>query len=211
MKKMTIREIRAIQSDKNAALIFQYGSNTSSRRLNACERLNGDAESLGLAYTAKKYDIGFTVWSDGNNCAAADLVPGNKGNVWGVLYKIPKKLLKTKTAGERNSMESIEGSRYKIRKIEVCMPSAPRSPITVVTFIVKQNSKEENIKTNCDYVKHILAGLQEHNAPQRYIAHVRARFIENNPDLGKRNCAGLRKELAEQHSSKTLRRKIKRT
>ena len=115
------------------ALVFQYGSNTSSARLNAPERLRRDAKSLGLAYTIGQYDLGFTVWSKTNNCAAADLVqtPGRKA--WGVLYEIPDNLLSRETAGDRKSLDAIEGSRYRRRKIRVCRANTPDAPLTVWT------------------------------------------------------------------------------
>ena len=162
-------------------LVFQYGSNTSSSRLNAKERLDGDAVSLGLAYTIGQYDLGFTVWSNTNNCAAADIVraPGKK--VWGVLYEIPDYLLSKHTAGKRKSLDEIEGPRYRRRKIRVCKASSMDSPMSVWTYTVINKGK--GLKTSRDYANHIIAGLHEHQAPEEYIEHVKARIIRNNPNL----------------------------
>jgi hypothetical protein len=163
------------------ALVFQYGSNTSSARLNASERLRGDAKSLGLAYTVGQYDLGFTVWSKTNNCATADLVraPGRK--VWGVLYEIPDSLLSRETADDRKSLDAIEGPRYRRRKIRVCRANTPDAPLTVWTYTAI--TKEKGLRTSRDYVNHILTGLREAHAPADYIAHVKARILKNNPDL----------------------------
>jgi hypothetical protein len=163
------------------ALVFQYGSNTSSSRLNSQERLRGDAVSLGLAYTVGQFDLGFTVWSETNNCAAADLVPARGKKAWGVLYEIPDDLLSKHTTGKRRSLDAIEGSCYRRRKIRVYKADTPDSPMTVWTYTVKDRKK--GLKTSRDYGSHILAGLYEHQAPQDYIEHVKARIIKNNPDL----------------------------
>jgi hypothetical protein len=123
------------------ALVFQYGSNTSSSRLNSEERLRGDAVPLGLSYTVGQFDLGFTVWSETNKCAAADLVPARGRHAWGVLYKIPDRLLSKHTAGNRKSLDAIEGSRYRRRKIKVCRADTPDSPMTVWTYTVINRKK----------------------------------------------------------------------
>jgi hypothetical protein len=58
-------------------LVFQYGSNASERRINAAERLQGDARLIGAFETSATYAYGFTVWSDDNKCAAASIAPGH--------------------------------------------------------------------------------------------------------------------------------------
>ena len=68
-------------------LVFQYGSNTSSSRLNSDDRSKGDAKVVGLVCTKDIFKLDFTVWGQGNKCAAADIVPG-VGEVtgWEPLY-----------------------------------------------------------------------------------------------------------------------------
>lgn len=163
------------------ALVFQYGSNTSSVRLNGPKRLRGYAKSLGLAYTVGQYHLGFTVWSNTNNCAAADLVraPGRKA--WGVIYEIPDNLLSRDSAGDRKSLDAIEGPRYRRRKIRVCRANMPYAPLTVWTYTV--TTKQKGLRTSREYANHILTGLREHKAPADYIEQVKSRVLKNNPDL----------------------------
>ncbi len=165
------------------ALVFQYGSNTLSSHLNSQDRLRGDARSLGLAYTVGQYDLGFTVYSKGNKCAAADLIRARGKKVWGVLYEIPDHLLSRGTAGKRKSLDAIEdeGNNYRRRKIRVCKGRAPKSPMTVWTYTVINKTK--GLKTSFKYVQHILRGLHEHHAPSGYIEHVKVRILQNNPAL----------------------------
>jgi hypothetical protein len=46
--------------------VFQYGSNTLSARLNGPNRLNGRAQSRGIAQTVDDFDIAFDVYSQSN-------------------------------------------------------------------------------------------------------------------------------------------------
>ena len=43
------------------AKVFQYGSNTSSSRLNSKERLQGDAKVLSVAQTVDNFEFDFSV------------------------------------------------------------------------------------------------------------------------------------------------------
>lgn len=72
------------------SLVFQYGSNTSAPRLNSADRLNGRAQVVGRARTRKRFELGFDVWSKGNECAAANIRRSLCGRrIWGVLYQVP--------------------------------------------------------------------------------------------------------------------------
>jgi len=163
------------------ALVFQYGSNTSTRRINSPERLRGDARSLGPARTVATFELAFTVWSTGNNCAAADLIPGNGRQIWGVLYDIPDYLISRDTAHNRKSLDAIEGSKYQRQEIQVCGRHNLEIPVTALTYTVID--KHNNLKTSREYVMHIIAGLTEHQVQAEYIDYVRNRAILNNPDL----------------------------
>lgn len=94
------------------AIIFQYGSNTNSERLNSPERLAGNASQIGIAYTKDLYELDFTTWSKSNDCAAADIVPGAGRYLWGVLYDVPGHLIRRETSGKQKSFDSIEGPNY---------------------------------------------------------------------------------------------------
>jgi len=165
-------------------LVFQYGSNTSTQRLNSPDRLCGDATSLGLALTVESFQFDFTVWSTTNKCAAADIIPGSGGRIWGVLYEIPDYLISRDTAGGRKSLDAIEGSKYQRQKIQVCKESDLETPITVLTYTVI--NKQVGLRTSYEYVTHILAGLSEHHAPTEYIEYVKSCIVRNNPGLQNR-------------------------
>ncbi len=161
------------------ALVFQYGSNTSSTRLNSVDRLRGDAKDLGLVCTQATFQLAFDVWSSTNNCAAADIFEGAGRVIWGVLYEVPDYLIDRATAGARRSLDAIEGSRYQRRSIGVQKPNGTQVEGNVITYTVR--TPEPALRTSLDYASHIVAGLREHGAPDEYIAYVKSRVIANNP------------------------------
>src|SRR5712692_11543821 len=131
--------------------IFQYGSNTDANRFK--ERL-GDIEDRGRAQTIDEYDIAFDVWSQGNGCAASDLVsvPGTGFHAWGILYTVPNEQL------ER--LRKIEGPRYEEKPIPV--RSEAGQEIEVTTFFVRSRERRDGLWTSFDYVGHIVKGLRAH-------------------------------------------------
>ena len=164
-------------------LVFQYGSNTSSGRLNSQDRLQGEVRVVGLARTVECFELDFTVWSQQNDCAAADLVPGAGRTIWGVLYQIPVHLIERHTAGERNSLDAIEneGRNYVRVPIDVRLADGGRVDGEAITYVVRQ--RREGLATSFAYARHILEGLREHDAPGDYVDYVKRRITRNNAAL----------------------------
>lgn len=164
-------------------IIFQYGSNLDTERLNSRPRLRGDARYLGLARTLEPHQLSFTVWSEGNRCAAADLVPDSGRRIWGALYEVPDDLIRRETAGTRPSMDSIENEGVEYRRTLIRVePATPDVAATeALTWLVQH--RREGLRTAFHYVRHILAGLLASNAPPDYLAYVRERILTNNPAL----------------------------
>jgi AIG2-like family len=164
------------------AVVFQYGSNMSVRRINSKDRLGGAAKLIGAGRTVEPYELAFTVWSRTNNCAAADLIPTDAGrSIHGVLYDIPDCLLSRDTAKERRSLDPIEGEggNYNRKHIEVVKPDGQK--FMVLTYVLR--NRKLGLKTSLAYVRHILCGLKEHDLPEDYFRYVLSRIIENNSEL----------------------------
>jgi Gamma-glutamyl cyclotransferase, AIG2-like len=165
------------------AYVFQYGSNTSPARLNSEDRLRGDARSLGAVYTEEDFELDFDVWSGGNQCAAADIVPGRGRKIWGVLYEIPDHLIRQETSGNRRSLDAIEGGRYERKTVAVKYPDGRPISEEVLTYVVRDEDKQNGLQTSLDYCRFIISGLREHNVSSEYIDYAKARMIANNPSL----------------------------
>ena len=167
------------------SLVFQYGSNMWSKRLNSPCRLNDGAERVDIACTVNKFELVFDIWSKTNCCAAADITPGMGRTIWGVLYEIPEDLIDRHKSGSRKSLDEIEGecTNYKRVTIDVILPDGSRKS-RVWTYIGKDRKKW--IQTSCEYVKYIMCGLRENNVPEDYedyVEYVKRQIISNNPGL----------------------------
>lgn len=160
------------------ALVFQFGSNVRYDRLNSPRRLNGDARLVDVVCTRDPFELDFTVWSEGNACAAADMVPGRGRSLWGVLYEVPDFLMSTETAGERRSFDQIE-CEYVRHAIPVIRRDGTETK--ALTYMVPE--KRFDLRTGLDYVTHILTGLRERAVPAEYVQYVRGRILANNPAL----------------------------
>jgi len=167
------------------ALVFQYGSNMSGVRLNGEDRLAGDARTICVAKTVERFELVFSVWSQSNNCAAADLLSSKTGrNVYGVLYEVPDFLLSRETARKkgRKSLDAIEGEGTNYIRATIDLITSDGATVRAITYLVK--NPQANLKTSPAYAGHILAGLREHNMPKEYCHYVWSRIIENNGELG---------------------------
>jgi len=162
-------------------VVFQYGSNMSTSRLNNSDRLCGDAKPIGIARTQESYELAFTVWSESNNCAAADIVPRNGRNIWGVLYQIPNHLISRKTAGKRKSLDAIEREGVNYLRTEISLLTPEGNQLSAITYIGK--NRKADIKTSLAYVKHIMNGIREHELPQEYRQYVLSQISKNNGEL----------------------------
>lgn len=161
------------------ALIFQYGSNTSTERLNSPERLGGAAQVIGLARTANEYELAFTYNSRGNACASADLIRGRQ-QIYGVLYDIPEdRVFRHLRRDGLKTLDQIEGTGYQREDIEVELLAEGRR-VAAITYVVVD--REGNLQTAPHYVRHIVEGLRSHGAPNEYVEYVKRRAEANNPD-----------------------------
>lgn len=164
-------------------LIFQYGSNLSSQRLNSPERLQGQARVVDIAHTVTGWRFGFPVWGGINDCAAAGILPGGDKPVWGVIYEIPDTWV---VHGDGVSLDRIEneGVDYDRGPIDLQLTDGREPPAPVHTYHPR-DPRHDRI-TQWHYVEHILAGVDEHGLPEYYRRRLERAIIDNNPSLAKR-------------------------
>jgi len=166
------------------AFVFQYGSNMSSSRINSPIRLHGDARFVCLAFTADLYDFEFTVFSKSNDCAAANIHPNPTGRqIWGVVYEIPDNLIKRETAGNRKSLDAIEGEGSTYERVYILLRKQADVdfPMPVITYVALKRIND--IRTSAEYAGHIIRGAMEHNLPSDYISYIKNKIIENDVNL----------------------------
>lgn len=167
-------------------LIFQYGSNLSSRRLNSRQRLRGDARVVGVARTLEPYRFGFPVWGGINNCAAAGILPGGNRPAWGVVYDIPDTLVVRGGEADRPTLDAIEdeGKDYDRGPVELVFHDGHEPNEIVHTY--HPRAPREDLLTAWHYVAHIIEGAREHALPHDYQQYLLDCMLMNNPELGPR-------------------------
>lgn len=174
---------RAVEMEEPMAIVFQYGSNCSESEINSDNRLCGDARFVDIAETLEDFELAFDVQSTGRGCAAADIVRKPGAKVWGVLYEIPDWLIDRKSAKarRRKSFDEIEGegTNYEREMIEVRRRDS--KIVSALTYTVK--CPKAGLRTNIEYVRHIIRGLRERGVPNTYIRKVKAIAAANNPDI----------------------------
>jgi gamma-glutamylcyclotransferase (GGCT)/AIG2-like uncharacterized protein YtfP len=161
-------------------LVFQYGSNTSKRRLNGPDRLAGKAAPLGLAVTsADAYALAFTHRTRLGH-AAADLIEGNRA-VFGALYEVPPdRLYRTRKVGSAKTLDEIEGEGVSYRRTVISVRRADSGAVvTAETYVVI--NKLEGLAASAEYVEHIVTGLREFNAPPDYVEYVKLVAAASSP------------------------------
>lgn len=164
------------------ALVFQYGSNASQARLLGPDRLNGHGTVIGRAETVEDYDIAFDVWSETNQCAAADLVPTPGRKACGVLYEIPDDFIRGRRRDGQRTLAEIEGPNYEANDIRVGRPDGDAAQ--AVTFLVKRDKRAMRLSTSAAYVSWIVCGLREQGVPELYVRHVIEVALETNRQAG---------------------------
>ena len=167
------------------ALIFQYGSNTDTTRLNADDRLKGQARCMGLASTVEPYVFKLGVPSKKHGCTAT-IEPGGEGLAWGVLYEVPDQIIgrDIHTPRRWKSLDEIEAEGKNTRRTTIRVRKVGGEEVSAVTYVALRT--QEELKTTGEYAQHILRGLKSHGAPEEYIHKVRETIIANNPEIGPR-------------------------
>ncbi|WP_406672368.1 gamma-glutamylcyclotransferase family protein [Natronospira sp.] len=164
-------------------LVFQYGSNLSSRRLNSRQRLGGAARVVGIARTRHPYQFCFPVWGGINDCAAAGILPGGERPVWGVVYDIPHHFVVRSETADHPTLDAIEdeGRDYWRGPVELLSADGKDFPENIQTYHPRQ--PRQDLVTQWHYVRHILEGAREHALPPDYQNHLVACMLDNNPNL----------------------------
>jgi len=162
-------------------LLFQYGSNCNAERLKDKTRLGDDATDRGRAETVAEYNIAFDIWSQGNGCAASDLVPasGTGRHAWGVLYDVPADRIRGRNRPDgKKTMEEIEGKLYGEKTIRIRDNAGVEQE--AITFAAIPDATRQGLWTSADYVRHIVCGLRAHDVPEAYVQRVIDIAIETN-------------------------------
>jgi hypothetical protein len=123
------------------------------------------------------------VQSSVRGCAASDLVREHGAKAWGALYEVPDYLINRDTAKARGrkSFDAIEGESTNYKRETIDVRRLNGDVVPALTYTVKD--PQPGLRTNIEYVGHIVRGLREREVPDEYIAKVKTIAAANNTDI----------------------------
>lgn len=147
---------------------FAYGSNMSSRRLQA--RVPS-ARKVGIGVLAG-HQLRFHKASRKDRSAKCDAcVSDNEGHlVHGVVFDIVEQ--------EKAYLDSVEGPGYALKDIRVTLQGGDR----VNAYMYYATDIDPTLRPWYWYRHHVLAGAMEHALPDDYIEQIRTVVVEDDPD-----------------------------
>lgn len=147
---------------------FAYGSNMSSRRLQA------------RVPSARKVGTGVLEWHvlkfhkagrvDGSAKCDACVSDDADHRVHGVVFDIAEH--------ERASLDSVEGPGYALKDIRVALESGEE----VEAYMYYATDIDPALRPWHWYRHHVLSGALEHSLPEPYVKQIREVVVEEDPD-----------------------------
>jgi gamma-glutamylcyclotransferase (GGCT)/AIG2-like uncharacterized protein YtfP len=171
------------ESPTDRALLFQYGSNMSKKRLMAKIREHKSYAPVGAELDVwllggarlKGWRFVFDLYSARQECLVGDIAKRDDNDeVWGALYELDRQLL-VRSDGGRSVLDRIEGHRTNYRLITVTV-ELDGDPRVAHTYIGREDARQRcaldhpNAKPRRDYLQAILDGAYAVELPSRYIA-----------------------------------------
>jgi cation transport regulator ChaC len=172
----SISTIKPESSDEQASeflWLFEYGLEMDVFHLNGRERLDGSALLYGPA-VLKGYHIAFDAVRSHTGQVVATIVPsdGEGAEVWGVLYRIPRRLTKRST----NQMSLLDKVHTQFEPVDVVVYEIYRKrEIMAVTYIASASAQRQFRLLSPDrqvvdpfYTKRLLDSARQHKLPDAY-------------------------------------------
>ena len=156
--------------------LFEYGLEMDAAFLNDRERLNGSAHLYGPA-VLKGYRISFDVVGSSTGRIVATIQPDHEygAAVWGVLYRIPRRLIES-PGDEPPLLDKIHSVPYfESLDVVVYEPYRERE-LACITYIASALALQqfhllppEQQGIDAWYAKHLLQSARQHKLPGEYL------------------------------------------
>lgn len=164
---MTKRDQPA-STQREQVLYFAYGSNMSSKRLQA----RVPSASFYARARLHGHQLRFHKHSTVDNSAKCDAFKTGEADdvTHGILFLF--------NADEQAKLDSCEGVGYKITQVEVELEDGKR--VTALTYLAIHI--EPRLRPYPWYKRHVLEGAREHALPAGYIAWIEAVETQEDPN-----------------------------
>lgn len=148
--------------------VFAYGSNMCSERL---REYSVSPEGPGRPACLPGYHLCFNKRSrDGSG--KANVEPDPSGELWGVLYLIPRDQLPALDRGE--------GSGYRRRRTAVRTPSGEE--VEAWVYVARRPSATQGLRPYEWYKRLLVEGAKEHGLPASYVESLEVVDAVSDPD-----------------------------
>ncbi|MCX4191061.1 gamma-glutamylcyclotransferase family protein [Methylophaga sp. OBS1] len=149
-------------------LYFAYGSNMSSKRLQA----RVPSASFYARARLRGHQLRFHKHSTVDNSAKCDAFKTDEADdvTHGILFLF--------NADEQAKLDSCEGAGYQITQVEVELEDGKR--VTALTYLAIHI--EPRLRPYPWYKRHVLEGAREHALPAEYIAWIEAVETQEDPN-----------------------------
>ena len=156
--------------------LFEYSLEMDAAFLNDRERLNGSAHLYGPA-VLQGYRISFDVVGSSTGQVVATIQPVHEHDaaVWGVLYRIPRRLIES-PGDQPPLLDKIHSAPYfELLDVVVYEPYRKRE-LACITYIASSLARQqfhllppEQQGTGARYARHLLASARQHKLPEEYL------------------------------------------
>jgi len=156
--------------------LFEYGLEMDAAFLNDRERLNGSAHLYGPA-VLKGYRISFDVVGSSTGQVVATIQPGHEygAAVWGVLYRIPRRLIES-PGDEPPLLDKFHSAPY-FEPLDVIVYEPYRErELACITYIASALARQQfhllppaQQSIDAWYAKHLLESARQHKLPGEYL------------------------------------------
>ncbi|MEM1444527.1 MAG: gamma-glutamylcyclotransferase [Planctomycetota bacterium] len=157
------------------SLYFAYGSNLDPVQT---KRRCPGSDAVGMAF-ANGYSLSFPIHSDGDwkggvaSIEPHHAVPAEEpraaigGGVWGVLYLVTDKDLKT-----LDGYEGVPEGMYRRGEVQLKVPPQKKSETAITYFAMRGFNAPQ--KPSRKYLNAIVRGAEHHGLPEAYLASLRS-------------------------------------
>jgi len=158
--------------------LFEYALEMDSAVLNGAERLKGLALPYGSA-VLKGYGLTFDALASTTSNTVATIVPMQEAEVWGVLYRVPRRFVESRDAQPAvlDMVHAAVPPHGLFERVEVVVHEVLRArDVTCMTYIASATARNmfhllprHKQRVDVAYAQHLLAIASQQQFPEDYI------------------------------------------
>ncbi|HEU0000730.1 MAG TPA: gamma-glutamylcyclotransferase [Ktedonobacteraceae bacterium] len=154
--------------------LFEYGLEMDEDYLNSSTRLNGQAYIYGPA-VLKGYRIESITLQSGQTAITIASAPASEQEVWGILYRIPRKLSE-KSDSEPSVLDLVHATYPSIATPVTVLEMYRKRPVQCVTYMLSEAARKSapafsppGVHLDHSYARRLVETARRHKLPEAYL------------------------------------------